>query len=99
MSNKTSPHILGSAANLLGFCLFVITSFRVSNAAEKSLIDEFTSFIGLLLGLSCMLSFLSLRAATGERTRRLESAAEYLFFAALAGILLIILLLVLRVLK
>lgn len=99
MANKTSQHILSTAANLLGFCLFVITSLRVSNLAEKSLIDEFTSFIGLLLAVSCIFSFLSLRAKTVSRTRRLEGIADYAFFAALAGILLIILLILLRVLK
>lgn len=99
MPNKTSQHILNSAANLLGFCLFVIASFHVSNTAEKSIIDEFTSFIGLLLASSCILSFLSIRSTVPARERRLETVADYLFFTSLAGILLIILLMVLRVLK
>lgn len=99
MSNKTSPHILSSAANLLGFCLFVITSFHVTNRAEESVIDEFTSFIGLLLAVSCALSFLSLRTENPVREKRLEIVADYLFFSSLLGILLIILFIILRVLK
>lgn len=99
MSNKTSQHILSTSANLLGFCLFVITSLHISNRAEKSLIDEFTSVVGLLLVLSCVFSFLSLRTQSLFRSRRVELMADYLFFAALSGILLIIVLIVFGVLK
>jgi hypothetical protein len=45
MANKTSKHILATAANLLGFCLFIITSLHLTNKSENNLIDEFTSII------------------------------------------------------
>lgn len=99
MTNKTSQHILNTSANLLGFCLFVITSFHVTNYASQTLIDEFASGIGFVLAVSCIFSFLSLRANKADTTRRLEAIAEYLFFAALLGIAIIIVLITLRVLR
>lgn len=99
MSNKTSQHILGTAANLLGFCLFVIASFHVSKSSEQTLIDEFTSVVAILLAVSCIFSFLSLRSEGIDATRRLETIADYLFFIALIGIGVIISLITLGVLK
>ena len=45
MANKTSQHILNTSSNLLGFCLIVITSLQITNKAESTLLDEFTSVI------------------------------------------------------
>lgn len=92
MANTTSQHILNTSANLLGFCLFVITSLHVSNYSEASLIDEFTSLIALLLIVSCMFSFASIRTKNHQKEEKMETIADYLFFTALAGITLIILL-------
>ncbi len=61
MANKTSQHILSTSANLLGFCLFIITSLHLTDRSENSLIDEFTSIVALLLTLSCVFSFISIR--------------------------------------
>src|SRR5690349_11747511 len=94
MANNTSQHILGTAANLLGFCLFVITSLHVSDTAATSIIDEFTSVIALMLTISCFFSFLSIRTSNPTRERKFETFADYLFFASLIGIAVIILLLV-----
>lgn len=52
MANKTSQHILGTSANLLGFCLFVITSLHLAIKTENTLIDEFTCIVALLLTVS-----------------------------------------------
>jgi len=35
MSNKTSQHILGTSANLIGFCLFIITSLHLTKKMKK----------------------------------------------------------------
>lgn len=99
MANKTSQHILNTSANLLGFCLFVITSFHVTKYSAQTLIDEFASGIGFILATSCIFSFLSLRAREAKTTKRLETIAEYLFFASLVGIVVIIVLITLRVLR
>ena len=40
MANNTSQHILNTSASLLGFCLFVITSFNIGNKLESSIIDD-----------------------------------------------------------
>ena len=87
MANNTSPHILNTSANLLGFCLFIITSLHIANPMETHFIDELTSIVSILLTISCMFSFVSIRTKRPERERRLETIAEYLFFSALTGIL------------
>ena len=92
MANTTSPHILGTSANLLGFCLFVITSLHIVNQTETHRIDEFTSVIAVLLTFSCVFSFISIRTKHEKRETLMESIADYFFFASLIGILIVILL-------
>ena len=87
MSNKTSHHILSTSANLLGFCLFVITAIHISNKAENLFIDEITSIVALLLTLSSLLSFLSIKTNYPKRELILEKIAEILFVLSLLGIL------------
>ena len=99
MANTTSQHILNTSANLLGFCLFVITSLHITNTAETTKIDEFTSVIALLLTFSCIFSFASIRTTNPKRELRLETIADYLFMASLIGILIIILLITLNFAK
>jgi hypothetical protein len=99
MANKTSQHILSTSANLLGFCLFVVTSLHVSNYSVRSWIDEFTSFVSILLVFSCLFSFLSIRTENPKRERIMERFADYLFGFALVGILAIVLLLALKFIK
>jgi len=99
MANKTSPHILSTAANLLGFCLFVLTSLHISNYSVRSRIDEFTSVVSILLVFSCLFSFFSIRTDNEKKERRLERFADVLFGLSLTGILLIVLLLSLKFLK
>ncbi|HQV37893.1 MAG: hypothetical protein IPO60_03910 [Flavobacteriales bacterium] len=94
MAKSTSQHILGTSANLLGFCLFVITSLHVSDSAESTLIDEFTSVIALLLTISTFFSYTSIRTVHPEREMRMEKVADYFFIVSLLGIAAIILLLV-----
>ena len=99
MANHTSQPILGTAANLLGFCLFVITSFHVANKSESSIIDEITALIALLLAFSCTFSFLSIRTEKPELERRLENIGNYLFLSSLVGICIVIVLLVFNFVK
>ena len=99
MANNTSPHILNTSANLLGFCLFVITSFHVTNRSQISIIDEFTSLIALCLVVSCLFSFISIKTKNQKTEQLLETIADYLFIISLIGILLIVLLIALNVVK
>lgn len=96
MANNTSQHILATSANLLGFCLFVITSLHIANFAENHIIDELTSVVAVMLTISSVLSFLSIRTVNHKRERLLETIADYFFFASLLGILVIILLITLN---
>lgn len=99
MANNTSQHIMSTSANLLGFCLFVITSLRIANQMETHIIDELTSVIALLLTLSCVFSFISIRTKYERREVRTEAIADYLFIVSLIGILVIILLITLHFIK
>ncbi|MFT3739228.1 MAG: hypothetical protein QM786_10760 [Breznakibacter sp.] len=95
MANNTSPHILGTSTNLLGFCLFIITSFHLTKNTENTMIDEFTSVIALLLTLSSLFSFFSIRTNHARREVVLEKIADYLFVTSLLGILSVIVFIVL----
>ncbi len=99
MANKTSQHILNTSGNLLGFCLFVITALQLSNKRELTFIDEFTAIISLLLAISSILSFLSIRTSKPDLEYKLESAADTLFIMALVGIMVVISFIVLNILK
>lgn len=90
MANKTSQHILSTSANLLGFCLFVITAVHLTDRKELTYIDEITAVISVLLATSSVLSFLSIRTSNTRLEKSLETFADYLFIASLVGILVII---------
>jgi hypothetical protein len=92
MANNTSQHILNTSANLLGFCLFVISSVHFRNKAETTIIDKITSIVAILLAMSCFYSFLSIRTKNELKEKKYENFADYLFVSSLAGILMIILL-------
>ncbi len=96
MANRTSQHILGTSSNLLGFCLFVITALHFTDKMELSIIDELTAIISVLLALSSILSFISIRTDNEQMERRMESAAEYAFIIALSGIAIVILMITLN---
>ena len=99
MSNKTSPHILSASANLLGFCLFVITSLHITNKSDISVIDEFASVVTLLLTFSCLFSFFSIKTIKEKQKKHLELIADFLFILSLFGIITIVLLLVFNLIK
>jgi len=99
MSNTTSQPILNTSANLLGFCLFVITSLHFTDKAESSIIDELTSVVAILLTVSCLFSFFSIRTLNDLIEKRLETIADYLFIGSLLGILIIISLITLNYIK
>ena len=54
--------------------------------------DEFTSVVALSLIFSCLFSFFSIRTSHLRKEKQLETIADYLFVAALTGILIIIVL-------
>jgi hypothetical protein len=99
MPNTTSQHILNTSANLLGFCLFVITAFHIADRQQKTLIDEFTGVVAILLAVSCFFSFSSIRSKKERRQRIFENIADLLFMLSLLGILVIIVFITLHFVK
>jgi hypothetical protein len=85
MVNKEnkSPHILNASSNLLGICFVVLTSLKVLNISQKSLIDEFTTAAIILFMASCILSFLSIRGNI-KNEGRLENIADFFFLAGIS---------------
>jgi len=83
MPNKNSQHILNTSSNLLGFCLVVLTSLKISKFNEGSIIDELTGVACILLMGSTLFSFLSIRSKTDKFIVRYEQTADYIFTGAL----------------
>jgi hypothetical protein len=83
----------------LGFCLFVITSLHIANRTETHDIDKFTSVIAVLLTVTCVISFISLRTKNAKKEKWFETIADYLFISSLIGILVVILLITLNLVK
>lgn len=99
MANKTSQHILNTSANLLGFCLIVISSLQITNKAENTYLDELTSIIALFLTISTILSFISIKTKNLERENIFEKIADGFFIAALLGLFCVILFITLDFIK
>lgn len=78
-SNTNFPHIFTASSTLLGLCFIVLTSMKVSNAEEASLVDEFTAIAILMFMISSILSYLSIRI--NRNTRKIERTADVAFLA------------------
>lgn len=96
MANTTSQHILSTSTNLLGFCLFVLTSIHLNNASKDTLVDELTSVVALFLIVSVIFSFLSIRTEDLEKEKKYENIADWFFFIAIIGILFVIVFMVIK---
>jgi hypothetical protein len=89
MVNNKSEHILNTSSNLLGFCLVVLTSLKISKYSSVSIIDEFTGVGTIFLIISAILSFLSIRSGKENISVRYEKIAENIFIMALIFVFLI----------
>jgi len=89
MEKSKSSHILNTSSNLLGFCLIVLTSLRISRFNEGTMIDEFTGVAAILLTASSLLSFLSIRSSNEKLGISYERIADLIFITALLLIFLI----------
>lgn len=87
MQQKKSVHILNTSANLLGFCLIVITSLHLGNKTESSYSDESASLSALLLVSSTLFSYISIKTKSEQLSSRLEIIADTLFIISLLGII------------
>jgi hypothetical protein len=68
----------------------VLTSLHISDKSALGFLDEFTSVVAVLLIISCLFSFISIRSSIKERELLFEKIADYVFITSLIGILLII---------
>lgn len=59
-------HILNAASSLLGISLIIIAGLNVTHTSRTTLADEVAWGSAVLLALSCILSYLALRAAPRE---------------------------------
>ena len=80
--HDNSPHILNTSATLLGLCFIVLTSLKLNNQSEITLIDELTAIAIIMFMTSSILSFLSMRS---KRTPsiRFEKLADFIFLSGL----------------
>ena len=78
---EKSPHILNASSNLLGICFIVLTSLKLLDKSEKTVIDEVTIVAIIFFMASCILSFLSIRGM--KSSERLEQIADIIFLGGL----------------
>ena len=86
MAAEKSPHILNTSSNLLGFCLVVLTSIKISKFSAATVIDEITAISAVLLAISCILSFLSMKTKDETRANKMENIADVVFLIALIAV-------------
>lgn len=79
------PHILNAASNLLGIALIIVTGLHVARRSQQSMADEIALLAAFLLGLSCLLSYVAIRAE--PNVARFESWADRAFLGGLLAIL------------
>ncbi len=83
MPNRHPQHILNTSSNLLGFCLVVLTSLKISKYSSVTSIDEMTGIACILLIACSLFSFLSLRSTNVKMASGFEELADKIFIAAL----------------
>lgn len=79
-----NSHILNAASNLLGIALLIVTGINISDNAGKTYADEAGIVAALLLAISCIVSYLSIRSPEGSR---LEAWADKIFLSGLIALL------------
>ena len=79
--NVKSPHILNASSNLLGICFIVLTSLKLLDKSETTIIDEVTIVAIIFFMTSCIFSFLSIRGM--KSSERLEKIADFIFLGGL----------------
>ncbi|HLA55168.1 MAG TPA: hypothetical protein VK623_03650 [Flavobacterium sp.] len=96
-NKENFPHILTASSTLLGLCFVVLTSFKVNNFRETSIIDEFTSVAIVMFMASCLLSYLSMRNKMPGRAY--EKVADIVFLSGLGFLFVTTMLITLNVIK
>ncbi|MFN8299091.1 MAG: hypothetical protein U0T75_08305 [Chitinophagales bacterium] len=96
---EKSPHILSSSTNLLGFCLIILTGIKITRSGDASYVDEIAAITAFLLMMSCLFSFLSIRAELEAQSEKMENIADYIFLVSLVLLSCTIILITFNVLR
>ena len=80
-SRGLSNHILPTSANLLGICFVIFSFIKVSDASQKTYLDDFLAAPILFFFLASIFSYFSLRAS--RSSGRYELLADWFFLFAL----------------
>ncbi|AWH85763.1 hypothetical protein HYN59_11870 [Flavobacterium album] len=99
MARDNFPHILTASSTLLGLCFVVLTSLKISNSSEASLIDEFTAGAIVMFMVSSMLSYLSMRSGRFAPKPQYERIADIVFLAGLTFLFVTTMLIAFNVIK
>ncbi|MBC7829003.1 MAG: hypothetical protein H7122_14735 [Chitinophagaceae bacterium] len=93
-----SPHILNTSSTLLGLCFIVLTSLKVTNRTEATIIDELTAVAILMFMTSSFLSFQSMRS---QKTPSVlyEKIADFIFLAGLFFLFVTTVLIIFNIIK
>jgi hypothetical protein len=73
-----SPHILNAASNLLGICFVIIGGLKLTNMNARSYSDETAWAAALLLFVSVMISYLSIRNGGARRWQTIGADAAFI---------------------
>lgn len=95
---KNFPHILNASSTLLGLCFVVLTSLKLRDNKQTSLIDEFTAAAILIFMTSSILSYLSMRN-TKTTGKIYEKVADIAFLSGLIVLFITTLLVTLNVIE
>ncbi|MBA3648298.1 MAG: hypothetical protein H0W62_07080 [Chitinophagales bacterium] len=93
-----TPYILNTSSNLLGLCFIVLTSLKVLNLSETSIIDELITIAIIMFMASIVLSFLYMRRPKAPGIHY-EKAADYIFLAGLFFLFVTTLLITFNIIK
>lgn len=95
---KNFPHILNASSTLLGLCFVVLTSLKLQDNRETSVIDELTAVAIVMFMTSSILSYLSMRS--GKMTeRKYEKIADFVFLSGLILLFVTTLLITLNIIE
>jgi hypothetical protein len=99
MAADKSSHILSTSSNLLGFCFFILTSIKLIDHQNETVIDESMAVAALIFMVASILSFLSIRSKNEKRSDWYESVADGFFITGLIILFLVILIITFHVAK
>ena len=83
-------HILNAASNLLGIAFVIIAGLNVTRLTGKTFADEVAWAAAVLLSLSCLLSYLAIRAEPNGARAEAWAVSFMLGLAALFAAVLVL---------